>query len=94
MSRNNASRNTIEAIQRALIRWKERWDAHTSELTHRELERAGFTKDAAIEFWQLAILITKNGQEGIKETFQKRSSPTSNDTTKVIELLQSLELQH
>lgn len=50
---------TMERMGLALQRWKQIWDHQIAALTSRQQERTGFFKSAAVEFWQIAVVLTK-----------------------------------
>jgi len=44
-------------MQTVMKKWKDQWDACISVMSDQQLEQAGFTRFAAIEFWHLANLL-------------------------------------
>ncbi len=52
-------------IKQALSRWKTIYDFQMSILTPEEVEKYGFMKVAALEFWQLATVLVKKGKTSL-----------------------------
>ena len=57
----------IGLLSRALGRWKQVWDRQVAALTVQQLDQNGFTKNAAVEFWQLGDTLLKSGKTRIAE---------------------------
>lgn len=91
ISRLYTQNSLLESVRRALGRWKAEWDMRTSGMTAQQLEQAGFLKDAAIEFWQLANILTRKGRNRVEATFEADTSLASDGKNHVYTLLQSVE---
>lgn len=50
---------TMQRMTLALERWKQIWDHQIAALTPQQRESTGFFKTAALEFWQIVVVLTK-----------------------------------
>ncbi|KAI1608225.1 hypothetical protein EDD37DRAFT_186904 [Exophiala viscosa] len=88
---NSTKADTICRVSQALMRWKTAWDHQNSILTAQELERYGFPRMAALEFWQLAMFMVDQGKTRLDDTMLLSNDPGTSEEVSVHAILKNID---
>lgn len=91
MERDSPNELSVMSMNRNLDRWKIEWDFAIGELSHQEVQNAGFAKDAGIEYWYLAKSLLEKSKELRGERFGIRSALPGDSTRSLKDLIKNIE---